>query len=429
MTLPTFRFEVAFGVAPQTTPSVIGADQWELGLAGSSEIGVTTLLGDPGEWTDLSDRLRASPGISWGYGRTTELDRMQAGYGSVRLDNSDRALDPSNEDSPFWPHVRPMVRCRLTVADPEWFATWPEVWPLMWGRQVFVGFVEGWAPSWPGQTDSVVDVPVVDGFKLLASARTSAGYSLESSGVRIANLLTAAGWNTDDRELDAGQSDVQAYAPSDRIVLNAIQETADTEDGVFYITPDGVAQFRDRYSRIVSTSQATFGDGPGELPYRDLAPTWDDERVWNDVSATPDGLTVQRAEDVGSQASYGPRWLEKQTLHTSELEAADYASWLLGRYAEPRLRVDQLVLLAHANDDVLAQVMARTPGDRVTVMRRPPGGGVPMQLDVFIESVSHRIFGAEWVTTWSLSPAFLETVWRLGVEGFSELGETSRLSY
>jgi hypothetical protein len=417
VTIPRLKFEVAFGVPPQTTVDGIGEDPWLLGVTGFSEVGETTRLGYAGDWTDMSSRLRATPGVWWSYGRLSELDRMEAGVGSVMLDNTDRALDPANLDSPYWPYVRPMTRCRLTVVDGS--TRFP----------VFVGFIEGWTPSWPGLTDSVVELPIVDGFKLLALARTSAAYALAASGTRVANLLDAAGWNADDRDLNAGRSDVQALAADDRYVLAAIQDAAETEDGVFYITPAGFAQFRSRDDRIVSSSQATFGDGPGELPYQDLVPSFDDERLWNDVSATPEGLTVQRAVNVSSQETYGPRWLEKNTIHTSELEAADFANWLLGRYSEPALRVDKIVLHAHANDDVLTQVLARSPGDRVTVLRRPPGGGDPIRLQVFIESVSHNVFGAEWITTWSLSPVQAEASWQLGVAGFSEAGETTRLSY
>jgi hypothetical protein len=326
-------------------------------------------------------------------------------------------LDPTNEAGPYWPYIRPMVRCRLTVINgSDRFS-------------VFVGFIEGWSPLWPGQTDSVVEVPVVDGFTFLASARTSVGYPLAASGTRVGDLLDAAGWNADDRDLDAGQSDVQAYTAEDRVVLSAIQETSDTEDGVFYITPAGVAQFRDRSDRIVSDSLATFGDGPGELPYRDLIPAFNYDHLWNDVSAEPVGLAVQRAESVSSQAAYGTRWLAKNTIHTSEFEAADFVNWLLGRYSQPRLRVEQIVLMAHGNPDVLTQVLARTPGDRVKVIRRPPGGGDPIELEVFIESVSHNISGAEWITTWSLSPVQANASWRWGVPGSSELNVSTRLSY
>ncbi len=400
MTLPGLTFQVAFGVDPGTVPTA-------------------------GQWTDLSARMRVEPGVSWSYGRQTELDRMQAGIGSVRLDNSDRALDPTNEAGAYWPNVRPMVRCRLT-AD-----AYSDIYSDIYGydTQVFEGFVEGWAPSWPGQTDSVVDVPIVDGFKLLSMARTSAAYAEEASGTRVTNLLDAGGWPAGRRAVDVGQSDVQAYAASDRIVLNAIQDAANTEDGVFYITPSGDATFLSRYSRVNTASVVTFGDGVGELPYAALQTTFDDDRLWNDISATPDGLTIQRAVDAASQSAYGPRWLDLQTLHTTENEAADFASWLLGRYSEPRLRVDAIQILGHSSADVLEQCLSRRPGDRVTVMRRPPGGGDPIQLDVFIESVDHRVGADEWVTTWSLSPASDDVVWLLGVAGFTELGSTTKLGY
>ena len=400
MTVPRLTFEVAFGVDPNTVPTA-------------------------GQWVDLSSRVRSNPGVSWTFGRRFELDRTEAGVGSVTLDNADRELDPANEASTYWPDVKPMVRCRL-IAD-----TYSDVYSDTYdGTQVFEGFIEGWRPVWPGQTDSVVQVPIVDGFKLLSQARTSAAYTEETSGSRIGNLLDAAGWPASTRDLDTGQSDVQAYTESDRTVLSAIKEAATTEDGVFLIAPDGTATFRDRNSRILNlTSEVTFGDGAGELPYYDLVPSFDDERVWNDISVTPAGLTVQRASDSASESSYGLRSLSLSTLHTSELVAADFAGWLVTRYAQPTLRVDTIVLLGHADDEVLGQVLTRTPGDRVTIKRRPPGGGDPIVLEVFIESVTHNVTAAEWVTTWGLSAASSQTFWLLGEAGFSEIGETTTLGF
>lgn len=389
----TVKFEAAFGIAPGVVPTT-------------------------NDWVDLSDRLGDPVGVVWSYGRQTELDRVEAGTGTVTLDNTDRELEPVYSGSSYHPDVRPMVRVRCTA---EFSAS---------TYSVFEGFVEAWQPTWVHPADGWVTLPVVDGLKLLALARTSASYSEQKSGARIGALLDAASWPAGNRDLDTGQSDVQAYTASDRNVLNAIRDAAEAEDGVFFIAPDGDATFYDRYSRVVAESQATFGDGSGELPYADLQVSYDDTVLWNDVSVTRDGGSVQRADSPSSITTYGRRWLDKDGLIiTSDSEADDLANWLIRRYRNPRLRVEAITLEGHQDDSVMTQILTRTIGDRITVKRRPPGGGAAIEFDAFIERVEHRVRGVEWVTSWRLSPAFDETVWLLGTAGFSELGDTTALGY
>jgi hypothetical protein len=369
-------------------------------------------------WVDLSSRLRAP--VTWAYGRQTELDRVETGTGSLVLGNVDRALDPNHDGSPYYPYVRPMVRVQLTaVHDATTY-------------DVFEGYAEAWQPRWiHADTDATVIVRVVDGLELLQQARTSAGYDQATSGTRIGALLDAADWPVGKRDLDPGQSDVQAYTASDRIVGNALKDTAATEDGIFFVAPDGDATSRDRLSLVVGASQVTLGDSGSEMRYRALEPDYSVERLYNDVSVTPDGLSVQRARDDPSHRLYGLRSLLRDgTLHVTELEASDAAHWLLRRYREPRQRIDAVELMGHRDaDDTLEQILSRTLGDRVLVRRRPPGGGDPIEIESVIEHVQHTIAETVWTTVWRLSPASTETVWLLETPGASELEESTYAGY
>lgn len=370
------------------------------------------------EWVDLTDRVGYPGGISWRYGRDNERESPDAGTGSVVFDNADRALDPTNQASPFWPFVRPMTRIRVRAT--HLTVTYP----------VLEAFVESWPPRWAGDNHAFVTCQLVDGFKLLAQARTSVGYVQAPSGTRIRALLDAADWPTEKRTIDAGQSEVQVYTASDRIVLNAIRDTAKTESGVFFIDPAGNAVFRDRLSRIVAESQVTLDELSATLPYEDIHLSFDEAIVWNDIAVKPEGLTVQRAEDDVSQAAFGHRQLpEFGGLVVTELEASDLAHWTLRRYKNARLRVDAIDLAGDLFPAVMTQILAREVGDRVTVEGTPPGGGAVISEEVFIEHVSHNIGATSWRTTWQLSPAFAEVVWLAGLEGFSEAGETTFAGY
>jgi hypothetical protein len=380
-----------------------------------------SLIGDgviSSPWTNLTSRVGYPDGFTWNVGRYTERDQGDAGNGTIVFDNSDRALDPTNEASPFWPHVRPMTRIRVRATHAS--VTYP----------IFEAYARAWPPYWEGSGYGHVTVPLVDGFKLLATARTSVSLPVQSTGTRVNALLDQVNWPANRRQVDAGQSDIQAYDASDRIVINALRDTATVESGVFFIGPQGDAIFRDRYSRVVSDSVATFGETTPDVLYEDIDISYDDGEIWNDVAVKPVGLTVQRAVDEPSKDAYGHRWLERSDiLITTELEAQDRAHWDLSRYRQPRMRVDRLHLRGDLFNPTLVQVLARGIGDRITVKAQPAGGGAQVVREVFIENIIHRVTADSWSTTWQLSPAFGESVWLIGVVGQSEIGQTTKVGY
>jgi len=86
MSFPTFADEVALASLPFDTPQV---------------------------WTDLSARTRLR---SWSRGRQTETVRPDTGRSSTVFENTDRALDPENTASAYYPNVLPMRRVRATAS-------------------------------------------------------------------------------------------------------------------------------------------------------------------------------------------------------------------------------------------------------------------------------------------------------------------------
>ncbi len=105
-------------------------------------------------WVDISDRF-VSATIS--RGKQRELDTNAAGTMTVVLRNDDRELDPSFEDSAFWPDVKPMRRIRLV-------ATRAAV-----ERHLFNGYVDRWKPNPGGPNDATITVDATDYFKVLAA--------------------------------------------------------------------------------------------------------------------------------------------------------------------------------------------------------------------------------------------------------------------
>jgi hypothetical protein len=75
------------------------------------------------------------------------------------------------------------------------------------------------------------------------------------------------------------------------------------------------------------------------------------------------------------------------------------------------------------------QIRQRDIGDRITIKRRPPGGGATISRDVFIRGIQHAITDSTWLTTWVLQDATsLPQPFILGDATNGVLG-TSRLGF
>jgi hypothetical protein len=389
------------------------------------EVAFATNPGEFPNYTVLAGRLR---GFSLSRGRNSELDSFEAGTLSLLLDNRDRALDPTNTASPYYPYVLPMRRVRLTA---------------IYGTttyRLFTGYIESWPQSWPGFVDAVVDITAADGFKVLALSGVGGTFPEQPTDERIDALLDDVGWPATERNIGQGNSNVQEVLLAQSSALSNIQNTEQVEQGRFFITPDGAARFIGRHAPFLQTAPLyTFGDGGGaELPYKDLVPAFDDNNVWNNVQILREGAEVsQQADDMGSQERFYKRTLRKEgLLITSDSEALAAAQSYVYRYKEPKLRVETISLipqgLASQGDFRLwPVVLSLDLGDMVDVIRRPPGGGDPIEQQSLIEAIRHTwsIGDNLWVTTYALSSTEDLQFWILETVGFSELEETTIVGF
>lgn len=417
MTFPTLSCEIAFG--PPTAGSV---------------------------WTDVTERLVA---FSIRRGRNSELDEFQAGTGSVVLLNSDRALDPANAASPYYPNVKPYRRLRLRAT--IYGTTYP----------VCTVYIEDYQQETQSPTAARVTLPVVDGFGALSRTKLNGAFPQQRSDERVGAALSAAKWTTGnswllglvgfgelgtstilgpfgDRVLYPGLSDVVGETLDNVSALAHIQSVAQAELGWFFIDAAGAATFLGRpwlASSPYSVSQATFGDRPddgGELPYVGATPTYGLEQVLNEVRITAAGGAAQTAADGTSQDDYFVQTLSRTLPLTSDAEALKQAQYLLSRYKDPVLRMTQLQLdpEGYLPEQVWPQVLGRDLGSLITVRFRPVGGGDPIEQESQLHGIEHR-WAAEtgiWETTWSVAPRQLGVIWVLGDPG-SRLGSSTILAY
>ncbi len=304
-------------------------------------------------------------------------------------------------------------------------------------HDIFYGFAEAWPATWQGaqvQGDHTVQLRAVDAFKILALAKMDIDRPQEPTGTRISAVLDAISWPGTMRDIDTGQSEVQAVTLTGTSVLAHIQEVAASEVGVFFIGKDGVATFQDRgHNSLLDEDNDVWGDAATEKHYAYVNTSYDDDTLWNDVTVTAPDLTAQHAEDVSSQAIYSgpataPRTLEVSTLLTSEAEMLDRAEFLIGKYSEPHFRITGMAVENASLDDTQwPRLLLHDVHERVLVRKRPGGGDV-IEQPSFIEGIDWDIQSRRWVVTWRLSSTALQVgTWELGTAGKSELGVTTTL--
>jgi hypothetical protein len=405
MAFPTFIDEVAFASKPFDSPQI---------------------------WTDLTARTRKR---AWNRGRQTENEQADTGSSRLEFQNLDRALDPENTASVYSPNVLPMRRTRSR-------ATFDSItfFPLF---STFIDPEYGWQLE-QDETGASFAIPQgKDGFDLLSTANFSAtdSFPQQTPGARITAILDLIGWPVAERSIDtsAEQQQIQA-APSGSLTgdsaLDAIQEAAETEDGVFFIDGRGFAIFHDRYHRLKSTrsttSQGTFCDHDnyvaGRFLYKELAPST--SRIVNEYLVTRAGGTEQQATDATSIAAYRRRSRSLSTVHLTDADALSFGKYKLTQTKDPQRRYDELVLQPGDDSAMWLQILNREIGDRITVIQTPVGGGAAVSRDMYIEGIGMTVGpGVTAEARFRLSPASAFSAWVLGDAVYGLLGQTTRLVY
>ena len=209
--------------------------------------------------------------------------------------------------------------------------------------------------------------------------------------------------------------------------LNLLQLTADSEIGELYIDGSGFVTFRERQALLTDTrstaSQATFGDDGVNLPYSGVSRNDDDTTLANDVQITAAGSSaLQEAQNAASIAKYlFPRsYARSDVLLTSDAEARTYAQWVLWISRNEADRFDTLTVTPLRDARLWPQVLGREIGDRITIIRTPPGMAT-ITKDMFIQGITHTVDYSSftWQTQWDLDDATRYT-------GFLILDDTTK---
>ena len=214
------------------------------------------------------------------------------------------------------------------------------------------------------------------------------------------------------RDVDAGQTTMQADPANQRTALAALQTVAASEYGAIYIDATGRVTFQDRALTASSAGGVVtyFADNGSGIPYNNVKWVLDDSQVYNSVTITRTGGTVQTATDAASVAKYFTHsYNSAGLLMETNAAALDLANAFLASRKETGVRVDSLTIDLNSPNN--ASVTAALALDFFAPIRiyttQPLGTYLDETVQIF--GISHDIRPNKWVTTWTTAQPIIDS--------------------
>ena len=386
MPAPTLRVFVDFDsdTAFEINPLILGSATE--GILGTNTLGSGTL---PVEITNLVSK------VSIRRGRNRITSKFEAGTANVTLYDQNGDWNPTNPAGAYYPNLVPLRQIIIyaTYANNDYF--------------LFSGFITNYDTGFRQGNDelSTVTLRCVDGFKLLAgsSIDTVAGSGVQLSGARVNAILDEIEWPISLRNVDAGDSTLQADPGTARTALEALFTVEQSEFGGIFVDANGKVDFVSRDNLIATPAFPVyeFSDQGTDISYTNAVVALDDTTLINDVTITRLNGTAQNAFDQDS--------IDKFFLHSgtrsgilvqTDAEALDQAEGILATRKDPEIRIDSIQLNLY--DDVnpnkpLAGVDIELL-DGVTVTKTTPGSTSVVQSSL-VNAIHHDITKSSWMTT------------------------------
>jgi hypothetical protein len=403
---------------------------------GPAFISTAFTIGDPirgrlgtGQLADGSDIVDITSIIlrsSIRRGRNRILNKFEAGTAVVEIKDDNGDWNPANVSGPYYGKLIPLRKIRI-YADYEGIRYY-----------LFSGFITSYDTQFAIGANEVsrVILQCVDGFRLLNNAAittvpdTGAG---QLSGTRINKLLDVVDWPISQRDINAGDSTMQADpGTADRTVLEAIQTVEDSEFGGFFLDAEGNATFYSRttVSQYADSTPVVFSDDGSEIGFAQIDLAFDDTLIVNEVSVQRLNGTNQTVSDQTSIDNYfkhsGAR---TGILVQSDTESLDQAKMILSSRKDATLRIDSMTL--NLVDD--GQIARNIAGidleifDLVNITKAMPGS-TSITRELFVQGVQHDVtrttFTTKILTSEPIIQAFI-----IGSTSQGILGVAGVLSY
>jgi hypothetical protein len=364
----------------------------------------TGILADaPSDIVDITDMVYK---VSTRRGRLRILSNFEVGTATVTLFDPESKFNPYNEDSPYYGRLVPLRKVQIW-ADIELAG-------VDYRFYIFSGYITSYDTGFYQGTNETATVTLqcADGFRLLNNVVTPTNTPIpgctvpQLSGVRVEEILDFAGFPDSMRQIELGDSIMQADPGGSRAVLAAIQTVEQSEFGAFYMSPVGGAKFLSRttISKLADAEARTYSDtgAAGTIQYTNLDFAYDDQLILNDVTVTRlgGGAIPQRVEDDPSILRYFRKSGQRSDiLVQTNQESNDQARTLIAARKNAELRIDSMTLNLSDADAVDRNVGALRADiyTLVNIEKTMPGGSTVLR-ELFIQGVQHDVTPFSWTT-------------------------------
>ena len=343
--------------------------------------------------TEFAPMMQYSKSIAVNRGRREIGDQFSAGTMSFVLDDSlaGGILNPLYSSSPF---VDPAGQFTLAPLRRVSFGRYDSTNTFV---ELFAGQIVNYDYSYELGGNNIVVVYCADDFYLLAqTSMAEFNVTEELSSARLTAILDLpeVAYPLASRDISTGTQTLggaAAYTIANGTNVKAyIDQIQAAEQGRIFMSRSGVLNSDPRIGNTISAPVADFHDDGTNIPYNNLAITYNADQIVNRASVQHLGATSPEvADDLASQAKYLIQTVSiTDSLLHNDTAAADLADYLL--VGEPDatftgVQTDYLMLTT-AQRETLALVDI---GDTITITNTIAGGEVAQELSV--EGVEHRI--------------------------------------
>lgn len=371
-------------------------------------------------------------------GRNRILSNFEVGTATVTINDPNSDFNPQNTASPYYGKLLPLRKIRLFALQPQG--------SIMLKIYIFSGYITTYDTSFYQGVDSTstVTLQCADGFRLLNNVATGvapiAGAPAgQLSGARVNDLLDYAMFPNSLRNIDVGQSTMQADPGGERSILSAIQTVEQSEFGAFFMSRQGEAKFLDRntVSELADFTPRIYSDipGPGVLTYTNLDFAYDDQLILNDVTVTRLGGIPQEIVSVPSIETYFTKSGQRTgILVQTDAEALDQARTILAARKNADIRIDSMSLNLYANDTEDEKIINLTMDTYtlINITKSMPGGST-ITRELFVQGVQHDVRPGTWnmklLTAEPIIQAFILDSTNQGILALTDPPNTNALSY
>lgn len=375
---------------------------------------VTGVLWDVALWDDgvwggevvWSDVTCDCVDVDVASGRPSPLDRYRTAVSTIALADPAGFLHPKATTGPHVVDGRSLIRAGLVarvgaVVDGTWWA---------WHTGATERVARGWAPNDVAVTvltvvDPLADLATIDG---LEQPPTGAGDTVTA---RLARLLDRSGWRWPRRLADDPVTLQATTLAQNR--LGECYLAADSAGGTFYADGDGAARYDPHTWRPGGPVAVVAGcDVAGAVPWSELVPAWDTDRVVNIAAYARAGGTVVTVQDTGSVAQHGP-FVDRRLdlICASDADVARLAGDVVARHAWDTDRIDQVTFDADTSLDLPAVLGRLALRDVVEVHAPVPDTGVVEVRWCTVEGLNRRVTsrGPDTPPAWTVTADLADT--------------------